>query len=507
MMQSVRLRLNVMSPIHIGCSEVYEPTSFRVDSDEGKLYTFDPIDLIDSLDEPGRKALDKASSGDNLLAIIQEISRLADVAKVPSLSSVEMATGLIKHHDSVMKMSTYKKDEVINQFTLERTAYNPNGGFPYIPGSSIKGAIRTAYLNFRNNGRPYRVDDMRKVNQAAKELEKRLLDGSFENDPFRLLKVPDLLPVSPPTTRLVYSVNVRKKGGVGKGPSPILETIAHGSVFEGVLSLSQPPKGAKVKPLPAIKDLLLCLNSFCLDRYQEDKEVMAEINADSFTKEIDGRIVKFKNAINEKTAFLVRLGRHGGAESHTLDGVRKIKIKQRDNAFTYLDHATTIWLAAEDKKADKGMPFGWAVLEMLPIEDNVTAYCDQLRNDRAKKAEANRAEARFKAEAEAKRKAAEEDRLRRVEEEKSRLEEKEKQQKAEWNSLSEEERLIRTLALPDVIEQQVVECFNRLDSLASPHKENLAGAIRDYYVKTGKWTGGSKKQMEKVKKLKAILGE
>ena len=494
MIQSVRIRLNVMSPIHIGCDEVYEPTSFRVDPKEGKLYIFDPMDLIDSLDESGRKALDKASSGDNLLVIIKEMSRLADAAKVPSLSSVDMATVLIKHYDTVMKMSTYKKDEVINQFTLERTAYNPNGGFPYIPGSAVKGAVRTAYLNTLNNG------------NSNFGRESDLLGGSFQDDPLRLLKVPDLLPVTEPVTKLIYAVNVRKKGGAGKGPFQILETIAHSSVFEGVLSLSQPPKGAKVKPLPAIKDLLLCLNSFCLDRYQEDKKVLSEIDADSFIKAIDGRIAKFKNAIQEKIAFFVRLGRHGGAESHTLDGVRKIKIKQKDNTFTCLDHATTIWLAAEDKKADKGMPFGWAVLEMLPLESGVASFCDQLRNERAAEADASRAEARLKAEAETEQKAAEKNRLRRVEEEKRQLEEEESRQKAEWESLSEEERLIRTPGLLDVTEQQVVECFNKLDSLSSPHMEKLADSIKQYYIKTGKWKGGSKKQIAKVKKLKTILG-
>ncbi|MBI4681269.1 MAG: hypothetical protein HY753_08745, partial [Nitrospirae bacterium] len=330
------------------------------------------------------------------------------------------------------------------------------------------------------------------------------LGGSFQDDPLRLLKVPDLLPITEPVTKLFYAVNVRKKGGAGKGPFQILETIAHGSVFEGVLSLSQPPKGAKVKPLPTIKDLLLCLNIFCLDRYQEDNKVMAGIDSDSFTKELGGRIGKFKNAIQDKAAFLIRLGRHGGAESHTLDGVRKIKILKSPEPQS---SATTIWLAAEDKKADKGMPFGWAVLEILPLEGGEAVCCDQLRSERAAEAGARRAEESLKAKADAEQKAAEEDRLRRVEEEKRQLEEDESRQKAEWDSLSEEERLIRTPALPDVMEQQVVDCFNKLDSLSSPHKEKLAGSIKQYYIRTGKWQGGSKKQIEKVKKLKMILGE
>ena len=484
-----------MSPIHIGCGEVYEPTSFRVDSGAGKLYVFDPLDLIDSLDDAGRKSLEKVCGEDNLLAIIKNVGRLASEAKVPPLSSVDMARGLLEHYKTVMEMSFYKKDAVITQFTLERTAYNPHGGFPYIPGSSIKGAIRTAYLNALNKG----------SNNFRSEAD--LLDGSFQDDPFRLLKVPDLLPVKPPTTRLLYAVNVRKKGGEGKGPFQVLETIANDSAFEGILSLNQPPKGAKVKALPPIKDLLLCLNIFCIDRYKEDKKVMDEIEADGFSNELSGHIGKYTNAIKEKTAFLVRLGRHGGAEAHTLDGVRKIKIKQQNNTFKDADHATTIWLAAEDKKADIGMPFGWAILEMLSVDDGVNTCCDELRNERARETGARRAEVRLKAEEDAARREAEETRLRKIEEENLRREEEARRRKEEWESLSEEERLVRIPELVDVTEQQVVECFNKLDSLSDPYKEKLAESIKQYYIKTGKWDGGSKKQIEKVKKLKSILGD
>ena len=507
MTSSAKIRLHVVSPIHIGCGEVYEPTSFRVDSAAGKLYAFDPLDLLDSLDDVGKKSLEKVCSGDDLLAIIKHVSRLSSAGKVPPLSAVNMAKGLLTHYETVLGMTTYKKEVVINQFTLERTAYNHNGGFPYIPGSSIKGAIRTAYLSYKNEGKQCNIADTRKMDREVKELEKRLLGGAFENDPFRLLKVTDLLPVNQPSTQLLYAVNVRKKGG-GKGPFQILETIVHGSIFEGFISISQPPSGAKVVALPAIKDLMRHLSSFCLARYGEDKEVMGQIEADSFSKELGGRIDKLNRAIHQETAFLIRLGRHGGAESHTLDGdgVRKINVKQQDNTYKVLDHATTIWLAAEGKEADEGMPFGWAMLEMLSVDDGVNTCCDELRNQQARETGARRAEVRLKAEEEAARRDAEEIRLRKIEEENLRREEEARRRKEEWESLSEEERLVSIPELADVTEQQVVECFNKLDSLSSAYREKLAESIKRYYIKTGKWEGGSKKQGEKVKKLKAILG-
>jgi len=497
MSESVKIRLHVMSPIHIGCGEVYEPTSFRVDPEAGKLLTFDPLDLIDSLDDAGRKALEKVSGEDNLLAIMKEIARLATAAKVPALSSVGMAKGLLKHYDTVMKMPTYNKDAVINQFTLERTAYSPNGGFPYIPGSSIKGAIRTAYLNALNKG----DKDFRR--------ESDLLGCSFQDDPFRLLKVPDLLPVNLPATRLIYAVNIRKKGGAAKGPFQILETISHGSVFEGVLSLDQPPKTATVKSLPSIKSLLFDLDVFHRDRYREDKTVFDAIENSDALKSLGGRIGKFNNALKE-TAFLIRIGRHGGAESHTLDGARKIKIKQANNSFKYMDHATTIWLAAEDKKAVKGMPFGWAVLEMLPVDGGVSTCCDRLRDERASESVARRAEAKQKAEVEALRKAAEEERLRKIEAERKRLEaEKEAVRKAEEARLAALSPLDRSIE--EVLQKDAdpnkklsIKLFEALKSgrWNGDDTRLVAESIRDRMRKEGEWRENP--DPAKAKKDKAI---
>lgn len=498
MTSSVRIRLHVMSPLHIGCGEVYEPTSFRVDTDAGKLYPFDPLDLIDALDDAGRKAIEKVCSGDNLLAAIKEVARLATAARVPPLSSVDMAKGLVEHYRKVMDMSSYKKDEIINQFTVERTAYNPNGCFPYIPGSSLKGVIRTAYLNALNRG------------SRDFSRESALLGGSFQDDPFRLLKAPDLMPVSPPSTRLLYAVNVRKKGGAGKGPFQIVETISHGSVFEGVLTLHQPPTGARVKKLPALRDLLHCMNTFSMDRYREDKKVMEDIKADVFLKELGGYVSEYAVAIKDNTACLIRLGRHGGAESHTLDGVRKIKIMRGKETPTHLNHATTIWLAAEDKKADRGMPFGWAVLETLPVGDGVNTCCNELRNERAIESGAKRTEARLKAAAETERKVAEEVCLRQIEEEK-----RCKKEEARARQAAEEKRLASLSPLDRSIEEILKNntdmnkkpYIKLLEALKAGRVNNeevrlVAGEIRKMMKQAGEWVENP--DPEKAKKDKNV---
>ena len=49
-----RLHLTPLSPLHIGCGEVYEPTSFVVKEKENKLVCFNGLDFLASLSEEDR---------------------------------------------------------------------------------------------------------------------------------------------------------------------------------------------------------------------------------------------------------------------------------------------------------------------------------------------------------------------------------------------------------------------------------------------------------------------
>jgi CRISPR-associated protein Csm5 len=73
--------------------------------------------------------------------------------------------------------------------------------------------------------------------------------------------------------------------------------------------------------------------------------------------------------------FLLRVGRHSGAESVTLEGVRQIKILEGKDPQTGKQRSTTaketktIWLAAQDKGQQQEMsPFGWVLVEVETIE-------------------------------------------------------------------------------------------------------------------------------------------
>src|SRR3989304_2130838 len=146
MERPLKVRLHIMSPVHIGCDDVYEPTRFVIDVERKKLIEFDPLHFIQALDRNDREELSRRCMRDNLLDIFKFIKAKYNI--VTGGREVEISKELSIHYNKNFLLSkTFNKNMVINQFTIAKTAYNAHNGLPYIPGSSLKGALRTAYLS------------------------------------------------------------------------------------------------------------------------------------------------------------------------------------------------------------------------------------------------------------------------------------------------------------------------------------------------------------------------
>lgn len=367
MEKPIKVRLHIMSPIHIGCDDVYEPTSFVIDENRKKLIAFDPMDFIKSLSPRDRQEFTRICMEGNVSSIVKLYNFISN--KKPGGREIDISSGLITHYDKVKKLSTKNEGEIrqeLNQFSISRTAYNPHNNLPYIPGSSIKGALRTAYLSKL-------ATDMsiKGRKDRAKDLEVELLGGSFRTDPFRMVKPSDFLPVGNMKTKIVYAVNKKKKvskfDAKGGNIPQILEVVKEDSVFEGTIYIQQPEQKSDIKKPIAGKELLTATHDFYKKIVNEEGDITHNIGAG---RTVVNRIVsEFNDKQRGISAFLLRIGRHSGAESVTIEGNRHIKIMQgKDKPPKFLDHTTTIWLASETSKptSNNGLvPFGWAVMEIV----------------------------------------------------------------------------------------------------------------------------------------------
>lgn len=375
-----KIRLHILTPVNIGCDSVYEPTNFYIDKDKKKLVIFDSLEFVKKLNDKDREKLLQICSKGSVSSIL-ELYHFINRHK-PSGREVEVSDGLINHYKQILGLSIKDRNlnNKINKFTIFRTAYNPYTQKPFIPGSSLKGALRTAYISSiakeqgivnyweRHNLNPKNKEVLYKKiykNEIAKKLEKEILEGSFSKDPFSLLKISDLNPVGAMTTKILYAINKKKDGRRASGPYQILETLKEGAVFEGIVNLTVPVNGRGVRHIFKLEELLIKAHGYFARRLKEEIEPINNLGI----KHSGG--IQANNLFKDrfkKNAFLIRLGRHSGAESVTIENNRLIKIRQGNKGEEYLDHATTIYLASNEprpKNNNSLTPFGWAVLEMV----------------------------------------------------------------------------------------------------------------------------------------------
>jgi len=80
--------------------------------------------------------------------------------------------------------------------------------------------------------------------------------------------------------------------------------------------------------------------------------------------------------LEKNEAFLLRVGRHSGAESVTLNGVRSIKImKGKGQNPEWRKEPKTIWLATGDTHDKRRLkPFGWLLVEMTEPDKTLPAW-------------------------------------------------------------------------------------------------------------------------------------
>jgi hypothetical protein len=102
--------------------------------------------------------------------------------------------------------------------------------------------------------------------------------------------------------------------------------------------------------------------------------------ADPWIDDFERLIEALRPAFLEGRMMLLRVGRHSGAESVTLERRRSILIRGgRERGSSRQRDATTIWLAAEHENSiNEFRPFGWLLVERdhSPPEEHLERWCE-----------------------------------------------------------------------------------------------------------------------------------
>ena len=454
-----RLHLTPLSPIHIGCGEDFEPTNYVID--DGLLYGFDPSRA--ALNEVQRNKLMDVARRGSLPGIQRFFRDNADAFKPHAHVVMPVCSGVARMYEQrIGKAANVEAsgNQVFNKLEIERHVYTGALQQPFIPGTSFKGALRTAWLDELNaEQRP-----QENTSNSTTAMENRLLGGDFQTSPLRLLKVADLMPTREPEREVLFAVNRKKrlamKDGVEVKPDRDLsarkDCVLHGQyrLFSADVTLpallqhvgATDSKGKPATPHAEhltpqgsvdLRRLAQQCNQYHLQRLRRELAVLdgrGLVNPD--WKRSIALLLSSHSALGKKLqagdAFLVRIGRYGSADSKTLtgEGVASIKIMEGKgpdgkNKFSFQSTTKTVWLAAQNDTDQKHLiPFGWAVVEIDPVGDcaDLESWCAQQNTGRPSMAahraqlaqqrhQAEQAKAFMAAEAAAKAQAAEAERV------------------------------------------------------------------------------------------------
>jgi len=405
-----QLAITALSPVHIGTGQDLEPTGYVIDGED--LYLFSPEAALRALPAAAREELTKVLGAAPTVQLIKQVQAFFHRNSEALIAEAEHAMPVLpsiaaEYQQRVGKTAQREENgrEIINQLAIARTYADAASGRPILPGSSLKGAIRTALLDVENDGCSLPADVASKPpGQRNRALQEKLFRyRQFDLDPMRLVQIGDARDLSDAesyATEVRYAVNRKRQPVLKDGREipaqaenlrQVLECVPplRPRAFIGQLGI-QDLGGLSSPKLPdstlrwSFADIAAACNRFyrpILEREVLELRSRGYLSAD-WIDTLQHLLTDRQPALEANQAFLLRVGRHSGAESLTLNGVRSIKIiGGRGERPQFLEAAKTVWLAAGDiQQRTEMLPFGWVLIEAAPVGKPLPNWPQSLRD-------------------------------------------------------------------------------------------------------------------------------
>ncbi len=345
-MKRFALKCDVISPVHIGTGKEIDPLSYVIK--EGRLHHISFGRLACALDNKERDHFEALIDRGDLVEI-RRFTADAMVKYGEVLYTIETAP-------DVEALYNAKLDDIGNQLIIN--PFIRTGLCPVIPGSSIKGALRTAIVSeLARRKRLPRPGDYR----AECEFEFKALGArDARDDPFRCLKVRDAhLKADDTIVRRVVNVSKKKGGPLRENNIQIICEMTHSSltgkevVFHTGLLIDDKlaATGFTAKTF-SIGDIVECCRAFYDNKVKKEHD---KFYRGSEVEEFSERLIKTLDTLG-KDEFLLRVGRFSGVESVTLDIYRNPRPPGRK----------TTWGTSRNL-AEGLYPMGWIKATISPV--------------------------------------------------------------------------------------------------------------------------------------------
>ena len=375
------LYMTLLSPVHIGCGEAFDPTCFVVDGSEGVLYHFNPSTV--RFTPEMMEEFDKKDLYSSYVRICSFYKKYLDYFRDRSDYDVDMDEGCLKQFEEMLSSKGERR------WDCERLMTERVDGrqIAYIPGSSVKGAFKTA-AEYPLGEAFESISKRLSESMPAKErLNKELLS------PMRFLKVSDFRMndgdplVCCQTANRYYKDDRRSR--IPCGITAYFETIrpAQYRIFKGAVTLTD-----SMNKLPKVEnvyhdihDLFRDVNNFSKSIWEKESAIYQKADP-TWTESVENLLLSLSKNMERGEICLARLGKNTGAESKTLEN-RAIDLRHRPRGKQKkvwteknMPETTTLWLTGAldgGKGKYRGLPFGWVLLECGDSEgcEEIQKWC------------------------------------------------------------------------------------------------------------------------------------
>ncbi|MHB1661177.1 MAG: type III-A CRISPR-associated RAMP protein Csm5 [bacterium] len=360
--KTYKVELTTITPIHIGTGEDYVPVDYVIKKAEDKNNYFYFIQREKFINH-----IIKSDKYNEFLSICNDANFMKINKYIFDNFSEDMidwkmpvSSKVFETYEENISM-TAKKNE-INRLEIRSFIQDNFNKKIYIPGSSVKGSIRTAVLNYKiKNGK---FSASLTYNPKSIDIEKNILNIKEKNnsdDPFRLVKISDFKEYSQESTGKrnsfvdkVINIKSGKDLNEGKGIPVLMELSLRERKFIGEITIIDDDSNRDKIDINLIINAMNChYGESCFDF---ELSTFPNVFKDEVLKKLDD--VKKVTKINNNS-FLMKIGNHSGAFEVTMEGYRKIKIKT-ENGDRESDRQTTIWVNEFNK-----LPLGWVKCDII----------------------------------------------------------------------------------------------------------------------------------------------
>ncbi len=340
-----KLTVEPIAPVHIGTGEVLTLLDYKVVvvKSNGHLVKrylrFSSENIMNRIAGIPEKAIqfEKIASSGNMQGYFDFFNENCS-AQEDKIYLCVATNEFLKKYDE-----NRQKDPMQNAAQVFETFRNEGAARPVIPGSSLKGSIRTAVLQYflsQVSDLEYEklgdeFDGIRDERQKAKydsKLQKTILENNnkdfAKSDPFRSVEIADCDFAGIETQIVGLIKNISQKNGDLKEIEKLqIQTEAiNGSLTgntkkaESLLRINEDLQNIEngVSKKISIKDIIEACNDFYLNQFNDEYR--------KFYKEAYEKVDKIlelskilKAAVNEKNTFILRVGRWSQCEAVTFE--------------------------------------------------------------------------------------------------------------------------------------------------------------------------------------------